>query len=232
MAARKLTVLVVDDHPLWRQTVQSVIERSGLSSQVVEAGDGHEAIREVRARKPDVVIMDMELPGIHGVDATREIVAASPSTRVLVLSSSDAEEQVMAAVGAGATGYLLKTAGPGEILEGIRRVHAGELVFPPSLTAMIVHELRGGAKRHENVGPLAGLTEREIDVLALMAEGQTNETIGKALHLSARTVESHVTSIFTKLGLDATGGGHRRVLAVIAYLNSARNRGNPQRKEG
>lgn len=228
----KPLVLVVDDHPLWRQTVRDVIERLGAASQVVEAGSGEEAIEEVRARKPDVVVMDMAMPGVHGIDATREIISISPATRILVLSSSDDEEQVMAAVEAGATGYLLKTVGPAEILEGIRRVHAGELVFPPSLTAIIIHELRGGARRREVVGPLAGLTEREVDVLALMAEGHTNDTVGKTLHLSAKTVETHVTSIFSKLGLDPSAGGHRRVLAVIAYLSSARNRNNPRRNEG
>ena len=226
------SVLLVDDHPLWRQTVRDVIERLGGASQIAEAGDGDEAIAEARARRPDVVVMDMALPGTHGIDATREIVRSLPDTRVLVLSSSDDEEQVMEAVEAGATGYLLKTAGPAEILEGIRRVHAGELVFPPSLTSIIVRELRGGVKRHEAVGPLAGLTNREVAVLELMAEGRTNDVIGKTLHLSAKTVESHVTAIFNKLGLDPSAGGHRRVLAVIAFLGSARSRRNPRRIEG
>src|SRR5688572_16075502 len=115
-ASIKPLVLVVDDHPLWRQTVRSVIERSEAARQVIEAGDGTEAIEIVRARKPDVVIMDMALPGTHGVDATREIVKVSPATRVLVLSSSDDEDQVLEAVEAGASGYLLKTAGHSEIL--------------------------------------------------------------------------------------------------------------------
>ena len=228
-ASIKPLVLVVDDHPLWRQTVRSVIERSDAARQVIEAGDGTEAIEIVRARKPDVVIMDMALPGTHGVEATRQITEISPATRVLVLSSSDDEDQVLEAVEAGASGYLLKTAGHSEILEGLRRVHAGELVFPPSLAGIVMQELRGGSNRRGAAGPLTALTARELDVLGLMAEGHTNETIGNTLHLSGKTVEAHVTSIFSKLGLDASAGGHRRVLAVIAYLSSARNRSNPRR---
>lgn len=222
----KPLVLVVDDHPLWRQTLCSLIERSEEASRVVEAGDGIEALDAVKRYKPAVVFMDMALPGQHGIDATVEIIAASPATHVLVLSSSDDEEQVIAAVQAGATGYLLKTAGPAEIIDGLRRVHAGELVFPPSLAKLVHEELRGG--RQSSAGPLARLTEREIDVLRLMADGRTNETIGEALFLSPKTVEAHVTSIFNKLDLDVSSGGHRRVLAVIAYLSSARSRGNPR----
>ena len=228
----KPAVLVVDDHPLWRQTVRSLIERAGAASEVFEAADGTEAIDEARERRPGVVIMDMALPGVHGIDATLEITRASPSTRVLVLSSSDDANQVVEAVQAGATGYLLKTAEPGEILEGLRRVHAGELVFPPSLTALVLDVLRGGGSRGAVEGPLARLTEREVDVLALMAEGRTNDVVGETLHLSAKTVERHVTSIFRKLDLDPEAGGHRRVLAVIAYLRSAKGRTNPHRNEG
>ena len=225
-SAGRPLVVVVDDHPLWRQTVRTLIERAGAASRVVDAGDGAEAVDAVRRYRADVVIMDMALPGLHGIDATAEIRTVSPETRVLVLSSSDEEEQVIAAVQAGATGYLLKTAGPTEIIEGLRRVHSGELVFPPSLAKLVHEELRGG--RRSSRGPLGALTEREIEVLRLMAEGRTNETIGEALFLSAKTVEAHITSIFNKLGLDASGGGHRRVLAVIAYLSSARSRKYPR----
>lgn len=228
-AMDQISVLIVDDHPLWRQTIRTLIERSGVAQRVFEASDGAEAIQAVKGEKLDVVIMDMALPGVHGLDATREITQASPQTRVLVLSSSDEEEQVMEAVQAGAAGYLLKTAGPTEILEGLRRVHSGELVFPPSLAKLVLAELRGGGAGRASAGPLTRLTEREIEVLARMAEGHTNEAVGKALYMSPKTVEAHVTSIFSKLGLDPGSGGHRRVLAVIAYLTSVRSRKNPQR---
>ena len=227
----KPSVLVVDDHPLWRQTLRTLIERSEAAREVYEAADGVEAVDESRRHHPDVVIMDMALPGTDGVEATRQITVESTTTRVLVLSSSDDDEQVIEAVQAGATGYLLKTAGPSEILDGIRRVFVGELVFPPSLTELVLDAVRSG-RRRAGAGPLAGLTEREIDVLSLMAEGLTNEAIARRIHLSPKTVEAHVTSIFSKLGLDPAGGGHRRVLAVIAYLKSARSRTNPHPKQG
>lgn len=220
---RAPTVLVVDDHPLWRQTVRTLLESSGAASEVLEAGDGAEAVVVAQSRRPDVVIMDVSLPTMQGVDATRQIVESLEGTRVLVLSSSDAENQVVAAVEAGAAGYLLKTAGQSEILEGVRRVHAGELVFPASLAALVLDELRGNRRRHALEGPLAALTGREVEVLALMAQGHTNESIGRAIHVSAKTVEANVTSIFSKLGLDPAAGGHRRVLAVIAYLDAARH---------
>lgn len=229
MADEKLSVLVVDDHPLWRQTVTSLIARSGAADPVWEAATGEEAVETARSRRPDVVIMDVGLPGTDGIGATGAITAAGNS-RVLVLSSSDDEDQVLEAVRAGATGYLLKTAEPNEILDGLRRVHAGELVFPSSLTAIVLDELRGGRRRAS--GPLGTLTDREVSVLALMAEGHTNETIARTMHLSPKTVESHVTSIFMKLGLDPAAGGHRRVLAVITYLRSARKRANPEDGRG
>lgn len=228
----KPSVLVVDDHPLWRQTVRSLFERAGVAAAVFEAADGSGAIEAASAHAPAVVVMDMALPGLSGIEAIRRIIRDNPRTRVLVLSSSDDPDRVVEAVHAGATGYLLKTAEPRDIVDALRRVHAGELVFPSSLTSLVVDVLRGRASAGAADGPLARLSEREVDVLALMAEGHTNEAIGEALHLSGKTVERHVTSIFRKLDLDPGAGGHRRVLAVITYLRSAGKRRIPHGCEG
>jgi DNA-binding NarL/FixJ family response regulator len=352
-------VLLVDDHPLWRETLRGVLEHDTVAVVVGEAADGDEAVRLAAETGPDVVLMDIGLEGIDGITATSRILAANKGIRVLVLSSSDDKRRVLDAVRAGASGYLLKTAGSAEIASGVQRVHAGELVFPPALARVVLAELRSGGfpgdepvavgvvatsaldrrglaailadggfdvlwsvdmvrscpteagsssphvvvvqqePQSELVGtaaalrelfPAAGqlllvddresavsaelfglgtttgllrkgrvsdgaevtsavrrlasgesvidaelasalvagrepdlvsqLTQREREVLALMAEGRSNQAICDRLHLSGKTIEGHVGSIFSKLGLEATPDDHRRVLAVVTYLRA------------
>jgi DNA-binding SARP family transcriptional activator len=140
-APSRVRVLVVDDHPLWRETMSSILARSGM---VVagEAGNGLDAVRLAREANPDVVLMDISVPGIDGIEATRRVTSELTETRVLVLSSSDDRAQVLEVVRAGASGYLVKTAGAAEISSAIDRIHAGELVFPPKLAAVVLEELR------------------------------------------------------------------------------------------
>jgi DNA-binding NarL/FixJ family response regulator/class 3 adenylate cyclase len=217
-------VVLVDDHPLWRQTLRGVLEHGHTAEVVGEAADGIEAVDIARATRPDVVVMDIDMPGMDGVDATRQVLSVAPQTRVLVLSSSDHRAQVLRAVQAGASGYLLKTAGPAEITDGVRRVRAGELVFPPSLADVVLAALRSvddPSLASRSRGPLTSLTDREREVLALMAEGRSNQAISDRIHVSAKTVEGYIGSIFSKLGLEVTADDSRRVLAVIAYLSDA-----------
>lgn len=350
-------VVLVDDHPLWRETLRGVLRHRRVAEVVGEAGDGAEALLLAGTLKPDIVVMDIDLPAMNGIAATRRILEVSPETRVLMLSSSDERAQVLEAVQAGAAGYLLKTAGSNEISDGVRRVHGGELVFPPKLANMVLGAVRAtaapepsplkvalrartaldrrgltrviqeagfdvvvvvgsiadlvrGAADHgpevlaveiaardiEALGdlraafpdtpvllltgdaepapfvklladaggvglvlkesitdeseladmirrvargdtvldpavarqllagpadrPLDVLTERELEVLALMAEGRSNQAICERVHVSAKTVEGYVSSIFSKLGLETTPDDHRRVLAVVAYLRN------------
>jgi DNA-binding NarL/FixJ family response regulator/class 3 adenylate cyclase len=140
--ATGIRVLLVDDHPMWRETLRSVIEHTGVADVVGQASDGEEAVELAQTHSPDVVIMDMDLPVLHGIDATREILAHDDHTKVLVLSSSDDKGQVLKAIRAGACGYLLKTVAPTELAESVRRVSRGELVLPPGLSDMVLRELR------------------------------------------------------------------------------------------
>ena len=210
-------VLVVDDHPMWRSTIRQVVDASGANRVVGEAGDGDEALEVAQRARPDVVIMDLNLPGVDGATATRRLVEAFPAVKVLVLSASDEQGQVVGAMRAGASGYLLKTAEPAEVLEAIRRVHAGELVVPSSVADAVLGELRVGRPSRD---PFDDLTRREREVLALMAEGRSNQAICEQLNVSTRAVEGHVRNIFMKLGLEPTPDDHRRVLAVLAHLRA------------
>ena len=214
-----ITIMLVDDHPLWRQTLRTVLAHEEVAKNLVEADDGLRAVELAEARKPEVVIMDIDLPGLSGIDATREIMARCPGTRVLVLSASETRERVIEAVRAGATGYLLKTAASHEIVDAVRRVYQGELVLPPALASVVLEEFRAPARSART--PLDELSQRELEVLRLMADGHTNQAIGRELHLSPKTVEAHIGAIFSKLHLEAASEGHRRVLAVITYLRDA-----------
>lgn len=339
----------MDDHPIWRATLKNLLEEGG-ARVVAEAGDGTEVVERALKSTPDVVVMDINLPTIDGIEATKRLLEEMPATKVLVLASSDERAMVIHAVRAGASGYLVKTAAPSEVVQAVARLKDGELVFPASLADIVLAELRqGGAKdlpriliaipsilertglrelieraglsvvsavgslgdvdhwnaadvaivdeelvgskeadlpsdlhlvvltkdadagnvlgvlSHsgrgvgyvmkgkladpdelvqaimrvsrgdsvvdsqvvnrlvelpENVRSLDVLTERERAVLALMAEGHSNPAIAERMFLGLKTVETHVRSIFMKLGLDQDADVHRRVLAVIAYLRS------------
>jgi CheY-like chemotaxis protein len=137
-----IRVVVVDDHPLWRATLQQVLTHDGLATVVGEASDGAEAVEVARRSQPDAILMDLHLPGMSGIEATRAVMDVCPEVKVLILSSSDVRTEVVEAVAAGACGYLLKTADGAEIADAIRRIAAGELVFPPPVSRMVLAELR------------------------------------------------------------------------------------------
>lgn len=219
-ASRAVRIMLVDDHPLWRQTMRELFERTDGVEVVAEASDGHEAVEVAGSSKPHVVLMDIDMPGLDGVRATRAITAAHPKARVLVLSASDARASVIGALAAGASGYLLKTAGANEIRDGVARVANGEVALPAALAVHLVDSLRHPRTRGSRPDPVEVLTERERDVLALMAEGHSNSAICKQFHLSPKTVEGYIGSIFTKLEIEPTRDQHRRVLAVLRFVES------------
>lgn len=195
----RIRVMVVDDHPMWRDGVKADIESSGVGEVVAEAADGGEAIERARDAMPEVVLMDLKMMPVSGTEATRRIVEESPHVKVLVLSASAEEADVLDAVKAGASGYLLKSSTSDEVVEAIRRVRDGEPVFTPSLAGLVLDEFRRMASRSNPDEP--ALTARENEVLKLVAKGYTYREIGEKLFISTKTVQNHVQNILTKLQL-------------------------------
>ena len=196
--AEQIRVVIVDDHPSLRDGVRTDLEASGVAEVVGEASDGGEAIEVVRRSMPDVVLMDLSLPTVQGVDAIKAIVEESPHVKILVLSASEAEGNVLEAIKLGATGYLLKTSTAAELVDGVTRVYAGDAVFTPSLAGLLLSEFR----RAVDVEPgEPGLTQRENEILRLVAKGYAYGEIAKELFISTKTVQNHVRNILTKLHL-------------------------------
>ena len=192
-------VMVVDDHPIWREGVARDLQEAG-HEVVATAGDGPAAVRRAAAARPELVLMDLQLPEGSGVEATGEILAADPSARVLVLSASGEDADVLAAVKAGATGYLLKSAGREELLDAVARVARGETVFSPGLAGLVLGEFRRMAAGPRDDGS-PKLTEREVEVLRLVAKGLSARQVADRLVLSHRTVQNHVQNTLRKLQL-------------------------------
>jgi DNA-binding NarL/FixJ family response regulator len=197
--AEGIRVMLVDDHPVWRDGVRADLEGAGVAEIVAEASDGGEAIEAARESMPEVVVMDLNLPTVSGVEATRQIVEESPHVRVLVLSASGEEADVLEAVKAGASGYLLKSSTGQEVVDAIRRVRDGEPVFTPSLAGLVLDEFRRVAGGGEPTTGEPGLTPRENEVLVLVAKGYAYKEIAEKLFVSVKTVQNHVQNILTKL---------------------------------
>lgn len=214
-----IRVMLVDDHPVWREGIRADLERTGVGTVVAEAGDGGEAIELAREAMPEVVIMDLNLPTVRGADATRQIVDESPHVRVLVLSASGEEADVLEAVKSGAVGYLLKSSPAYEIADAVRSVAAGQPVFAPSLAGLVLSEFRrvssGGAPSEGE----PGLTPRENEVLRLVAKGYTYREISERLFISTKTVQNHVQNILAKLQM------HRRYELMRYAITKGLDRG-------
>ena len=192
-------LMVVDDHPIWREGVARDLAEAG-HEVVATAADGPAAVRRAAAARPEVVLMDLQLPVGSGVAATRDILAADPSARVLVLSASGEDADVLAAVKAGATGYLLKSAGRDELLAAVDLTARGEAVFSPGLAGLVLGEFRRLSGGPVDDG-LPKLTEREVEVLRLVAKGLSARQVADRLVLSHRTVQNHVQNTLRKLQL-------------------------------
>jgi NarL family two-component system response regulator LiaR len=189
-------VLVVDDHLVVRKGVRALLMDADGIAVVGEAADGLEAVAEARRLQPQVILMDLKLPRLDGVEAIREILAEQPNVGIVVLTGADADEQVLSAVEAGALGYLAKTAERESFLQAIARVARGELWLPPRLTRKLLSHL----KPRPSIGPEEPLTSRETSVLNLLAKGRTNQQIASELCIAEATVRTHVSHILDKLG--------------------------------
>lgn len=196
----RIRILLVDDHPLVRKGVRFFLETQSDMEIVGEANSGEEAMVVVEQQTPDVVLMDLMMPGIGGVEAARRIKAISPKTSIIALTSSQEREHILPTMSAGASAYVLKDVGPAELAVTIRRVAQGEVVIEPRIAAQIVSALR----TEDKIPPkslAADLTNREIEVLRLIAEGMSNLEIANHLFLSDKTVKTHVSNILSKLQL-------------------------------
>ncbi len=194
-------VLIADDHRLFRQGLRHVCQAAGIEV-VGEAEDGQEVVRLARELKPDVILMDIRMPGQDGVEATRLIVANDPSVRVIILTMYRQDQYVFEAIRAGARGYLLKDIDEKELVEAIRAVCRGDALINPSLAARLLDEFRR-LSRGEAVGETEELTEGEMQVLRLVAQGADNKTVAERLALSERTVANRLSEIYRKLHVNS-----------------------------
>ena len=203
-----VTVMVVDDHPMWRDAVVRDLEQGGFTV-VATASDGTEALARARATRPRVLVLDLQIPEPAGVELTATLLAEDPTARVLILSASGEQSDVLEAVKAGATGYLVKSASRQELLDAVRRVSVGDTVFTPGLAGLVLGEYRRLSETPADPGPdLPRLTDRETEVLRLVAKGLSYKQIADRLVLSHRTVQNHVQNTLRKLQL------HNRVQLV------------------
>ena len=188
----RITVVVVDDHPVVRSGLVGMLDVEDDLEVVGEAADGEEALARVAALAPDVVLMDLRMPKLDGAGATARIVAEHPGTRVLVLTTYDTDADILRAVEAGATGYLLKDTPRDQLVDAVRAAARGETVLAPPLAAKLMRQVRGGDQ----------LTPRELEVLQLVAQGRSNPEIARELFIGEATVKTHLLHVFDKLGVD------------------------------
>jgi DNA-binding NarL/FixJ family response regulator len=209
-----LRVLIVDDHDLFRTGLRNLLEEQGVVI-VGEAAGGTEAVRIVREIAPDVVVMDLNMPGMGGVDATRHITAIAPLTRVVMLTISEDDGDVMDAILAGACGYLLKNSSIQELMTGIRAASHGESLISPNIAAKVLQHVRATSTQPDIANTIrAELSDREIEVLKLIANGKDNAVIAAELHISPKTVKNHISNILMKLQID------NRIQAAVYAVRS------------
>jgi two-component system response regulator DevR len=212
----KQRILLVDDHEVVRLGLKSLLERHPQFEVVGEAGSAREALDQVSALKPEVVLMDIRLPGTSGIEACEEIVNKYPGTRVIMLTSYAEDEMLFSAIRAGASGYILKQIGSSDLVKALEAVSRGEALLDPAVTQRVFQEVRRAVKEEE-ASAFAHLSQQEKHVLLLVSEGKTNREIAKSLFLGEGTVRNYVSSILSKLGVN-----NRAEAAAYAVEHSLR----------
>ncbi len=207
MVSQEIKLVLADDHAVVRSGTRELLEQQPDLKIVGEASNGEEAVSMAQDLQPDVIVMDVRMPKMTGIEATRRIKAESPDVKVLVLTAHDDDEYVFALLQAGANGYLLKTAEIEEVVRAIRTVAAGQSALAPEVTGKVVAQFASGKSLPDVMtntqDQYDGLTERELGILELVSKGLSNKQIGKKLYISDRTVQAHLSNIFSKLGVNS-----------------------------
>jgi NarL family two-component system response regulator LiaR len=196
--SQAIRVLIVDDHTIVRKGIRALLAEIEGIEVVGEADNGQEAVAQAETLHPDVILMDLAMPKMDGIEATRQIKASQPESRILVMTSFAADDKVFPAIKAGALGYLLKESAPEDLVQAIRQIHRGESSLHPTIARKVLQEITHSADRPPTPDPL---TEREAEVLRLVAQGLSNQDIARKLNISDPTVRTHVSNIMSKLHL-------------------------------
>jgi DNA-binding NarL/FixJ family response regulator len=216
LSGDEIRLLIADDHPVFRQGLRAMLDSNDQFEVIGEAADGDEAIARTLELKPDVVLMDLRMPGLNGIDATRKILETRPDCRVLVLTMFEDDDSVFAAMRAGARGYLLKGSEQEEVLRAIRSVASGEAIFGPAIASRLIAYFSSA-----NATAFPELTDREREVLELIAQGKNNQAIANELVLSLKTVRNHVSNVFNKLQVTDRAG------AIVKAREAGMGRASP-----
>jgi len=196
----KIRVFLADDHLILREGIRSLLEKVPDIEMVGEAGEGGEAVAKVEQLVPDVVLMDITMPGLNGLEATRQIKQKNPQVKVLILTMHETDQYLSQMLRAGASGYVVKTTATSELISAVRAVHQGDVYLYPSITRMLVDDYLQRVKRGEEKTSYEGLTSREREILMYIAEDKKNKEIADLLGISVRTVQAHRTNLMDKLG--------------------------------
>ena len=196
--SQAIRVLIVDDHTIVRKGIRALLTEIAGIEVVGEAADGQEAVSQANNLRPDVILMDLAMPKMDGIEATRQIKTSQPESRILVMTSFATDDKVLPAIKAGALGYLLKESAPEDLVQAIHQIHRGESSLHPTIARKVLEEITHPSERPPTPDPL---TKREAEVLLLVAQGLSNQDIARKLHISDPTVRSHVSNIMSKLHL-------------------------------